>query len=118
MKNRTIQNTGFRVNLFLIVSLLFSLSLKAQTTSIYDYVVYGGQSGATGVTAPPAPGFGVVLSSSTTMQSGNIGSQTLIQTNGNSTLGCNLFSGGKISLNNSNVVSGRITTANTAGATG
>ncbi|MFM2208234.1 MAG: hypothetical protein RL213_2209, partial [Bacteroidota bacterium] len=91
---------------------------SAQSLQITNFAIYGGQRNAVGVTAPAAPGYGVVFNSSTSMQGGNIGSEVLIQTTGNSGFGANLLSGGTVSLNNSNTVSGRITAANGGNLTG
>lgn len=85
---------------------------------ISDYALFGGQSNTSGVTAPASPGLGVVLCSSSNIQNGAIGSYSLIQTNGNASLGNGLYSNGRIVLSNSNTVAGRVTAANAGGLTG
>ncbi|MDN3654626.1 MBG domain-containing protein [Ferruginibacter paludis] len=101
----TLAKSAFTFVLFL--SLLSTL--QAQQTSISDYVIFGGTSQPLqGQKAPAAPGYGVQLGSSTTINGGSIGSYKFVQTTGNSSIGANIFSGGTISLTNSNVVTGKI----------
>jgi protein associated with RNAse G/E len=114
MQKKTMSNC-MSVNKNLIITILviaFGNTLFGQQTKITDYVIFGGRS-FTGQTPPLAPGYAVQLASSTTIQGGSIGSSTLVKTTGNSTIGSgsnptNIFSGGTIQLNNSNVVSGRL----------
>ncbi|MFM2136255.1 MAG: hypothetical protein RL021_1655, partial [Bacteroidota bacterium] len=110
----TAPETSHRAQVVLLMIFLFATlsRIGAQSLQITDFAIYGGQRNATGVTTPAAPGYGVVFNSSTSMQGGNIGSEVLIQTTGNSGFGANLLSGGTVSLNNSNTISGRITAAN------
>jgi hypothetical protein len=88
----------------LLTFVLFVSSIaivQAQQTSISDYIIFGGNSQA-------LPGYGVQLGSSTTINGGSIGSYKFVQSTGNSTVSSNIYSGGTISLTNSNVVTGKI----------
>ncbi|MEY4594061.1 MAG: hypothetical protein RIQ47_471, partial [Bacteroidota bacterium] len=102
----------------LALTLIVSLSANAQSPLITDFSIFGGQTNTTGVTTPASPGLGVVLSSSTSVPSGLVGSYVLVQSTGNSTINGSIYSNGRVTLANSNVIGGRITAANTAGLTG
>ena len=105
----------------LIFSVLFSLSVTAQQLNISNFVLFGGNGqcpNGAGQKLPAAPGCGVILGSSTTIQDGSIGSYNLITSTGNSTISSNLYCGGSIQLANSNVVTGNITVANNANIAG
>jgi hypothetical protein len=58
------------------------------------------------------------IGSSTTINGGSVGSKTLVQTTGTATFNANIYSGGKVTLANSNTVSGKIAAANLASLTG
>ncbi|MDB5275807.1 MAG: subtilase family protease [Ferruginibacter sp.] len=95
--------------LCLVLSLSLLATLQAQQTSISDYVIFGGTSQPlSGQKAPVAPGYGVQLGSSTTINGGSVGSYKFVQTTGNTSIAANVYSGGIISLTNSNVVTGKI----------
>jgi hypothetical protein len=100
--------------------LLTSIDSLGQQTLITDYVIFGGQAicPGTGQSSPLAPGCGVNIGSSTTIQQGFIGSYQKVVSTGNSTINSSIFSGGIVELVNSNVVSGRITAANKDSITG
>ncbi len=104
----------------MLLCLLTSTESTAQQTLITDYVIFGGNAVCPGAgqSAPLAPGCGVMIGSSTTIQQGFIGSYKKVASTGNSTMNTSIFSGGTVDLVNSNVVSGRITAANSDSITG
>lgn len=117
------RNLSLRIAcLFFSVCMTFSsFNSFAQQTSMVDYVLFAGFGncpGGAGQSTPSSPGCGVVLNSSTNIQGGSIGSYRLINSTGNATLNTNLFSGGTISLANSNAITGRISAANNYNSTG
>jgi len=83
----------------------------AQQLNMRDFVLFGGSSTcpSPGQSTPLAPGCGVVIGTSATVNGGKIGSYQLVQTTGNAQLNADLHSGGRIILSNSNTVSGVIT---------
>lgn len=88
----------------LAISAIFTTSiLNAQTTRISDYVIFGGSPANSA-----QPSCGVQLGSSTTITGGSIGSYAQVSSTGNASFSSNLFSGGSITLANSNTISGRI----------
>src|SRR5258708_9649271 len=91
--------------IFILLLNIIAFNSSAQQLNTSDFVLFGGSSG-------------VEFSSSTSVQGGSIGSYTLVKTNGNSTLNANIYSEGLVQLNNSNVVGGKITAANSNGLTG
>lgn len=76
-----------------------------------DFAIFSG-SGGTGAVTPPSPGYGVFIGSSITINGGAVGSYTFVQTTGNASVKSDIYSGGKIALTNSNVVTGKIAAAN------
>jgi hypothetical protein len=84
---------------FIILFNIVAFTSYAQQLKVSDFVLFGGSAG-------------VEITSSTNIQGGSIGSFTLVKTTGNSTLNTNIYSGGTVQLSNSNVVSGKITAAN------
>lgn len=100
--------------LFLLLSCGFT---SAQQLQISDFVLYSGN-GGTGITIPSTPGYCTQMGSSITISGGSVGSKTLVQTIGNTTVNANINSDGKVVLSNSNVVTGKITAANSANLTG
>ena len=84
--------------------------------NISSFVVYAG-SGGTGTTTPPT-GYGVFIGSSITVTGGKVGANSFVQTSGNATINADIHSHGLVSITNSNVVGGKITAANSAGAIG
>ncbi len=111
------QYSSYLIKCLLFISpyFLLSLTVSAQQTTMKDYVLFGGNGscpGGTGQSVPALPGCAVQLSSSTNIQGGSIGSYRLIKTTGNSTINANIYSGGTIELANSNIVTGRISSAN------
>ena len=102
---------NIKANLIIILMGLFcSPGLKAQQTTMKDYVLFGGNS-------TYASGY-VQLGSSANVQGGAIGSYKLVKTTGNATIGANVYSGGTIVFSNSNIVTGKITAANSPAVTG
>ena len=109
------------VNMFFLFFVLISLTATAQQLNIRDFVIFGGNGlcpSGPGQQAPLFPGCGVILGSSTNVQQGSIGSYRLVTSTGNSTINANIYSGGTVQLTNSNVVTGKITAANSAGLSG
>ena len=109
------------VHMFFLFFVLISLNASAQQLNIKDFVLFGGNGlcpSGPGQKAPLFPGCGVILGSSTTVQQGSIGSYRLVTSTGNSTINANIYSGGTVQLTNSNVVTGKITAANSAGLSG
>lgn len=97
-------------NILLAVMSVFATSIAtAQTTSISNYVLFGGSAANASQVSS-----GVQLGSSTTVKGGSIGSYAPVSSTGNTSLGANLYSGRSIALANSNTVSGSIA----AGITG
>jgi Subtilase family/Secretion system C-terminal sorting domain/MBG domain (YGX type) len=92
-------------------------SLKAQQLTISDFAMFSGNGGA-GTTVPSSPGYGVQIGSSITINGGSVGSYTLVQTTGNAAINANIYSGGKVSITNSNIVSGKIAAANSGALSG
>ncbi len=102
---------NIKANLIIILLGLFcSHGLQAQQTTMKDYVLFGGNS-------TYATGY-VQLGSSSNIQGGSIGSYKLVKTTGNATVSANVFSGGTVSLFNSNIINGKITAANSPAVTG
>ena len=120
MRQFTTFNNPGRILSVIMVCLCISTSLFAQqpVTTISDYVIFGGTNGVlAGQKAPAAPGYGVQIGSSTSIQGGFIGSYKLVQSTGNAAIGTNtlpsnIYSGGSVVLANNNVVQGNITAAN------
>ena len=97
---------NIKANLIIILMGLFcSPGLKAQQTTMKDYVLFGGNS-------TYASGY-VQLGSSANVQGGAIGSYKLVKTTGNATIGANVYSGGTIVFSNSNIVTGSSNHVNT-----
>ena len=90
---------------FFLLLIVHPCTLFAQQLKVSDFVLFGGSTS-------------VEISSSTNIQGGSIASFTLVKTTGNSTLNASIYSGGSVLLNNSNIVTGKITAANSKGATG
>jgi hypothetical protein len=86
--------------LFVLPALLFSSLATAQQLTIRDFVLFGKMA--------------VRLSTSTQMTGGSTGSDTLVQTTGNTIITGNIHSGGRVELSNSNTINGNITAANKA----
>ena len=103
--------------IFLFGWSLISINSEAQQLRIGDFAIFSG-SGGPGTTTAPFPGYGVQIGSSITINGGAIGSYTLVQTTGNATINSNIYSGGKITLTNSNVVDGKIAAANSDSSPG
>ncbi|MFC0775973.1 MBG domain-containing protein [Terrimonas alba] len=101
---------------FFIFSLV-TITSNAQSPAMGDFAIFAG-SGVSGSVTPPAPGYGVQIGSSITVNGGSVGSYSLVQTTGNATINSNIYSGGKVVLTNSNVVSGKIAAANSASLPG
>ena len=95
--------------IFFALGMLSNIQLSAQS-GIYGFVLYASNGGPG--TTPPAGGYGVQIGSSITVNGGSIGSKTFVQTTGNATINSNIFSGGRVDITNSNVITGRITAAN------
>lgn len=99
-----------------LLAVLCITNASSQQSKITDFVIYGGlplpaNTGKT-PTAPLAPGVGVQIGSGSSIKSGQTGSSRLITTTGNVLFGGSLYSGGTVSLANSNTISGGITVAN------
>jgi hypothetical protein len=107
---RTVENSKgcLRVIIYFLLLCMAPQIAAAQQLKIADFVLFGGA---------PGQGGGVILNSSTNVNSGAIGSYTNIQSTGNSAMGGNLHSGGTINLTNSNTIGGNITVANSAAVT-
>ena len=92
--------------------LVFGFSLFCATStgqSVRDYTLLSG---------PNGPGT-TIIGSSISINGGAVGAYNLVQTTGNVAFNnVNIHSGDKIILTNSNIVSGRITAANSSGSTG
>ena len=84
---------------FLLLTATICFNAQAQSQKIYDYVLYSDSGG-------------VQIGSSITIDKGSIGSSKLVQTTGNATINANIFSGGTVSITNSNVISGKISARN------
>jgi hypothetical protein len=107
-----------RTSLLCIAALLFIKSNSlAQQLKITEFVLFGG-----GVNCVSPPGTssscGIFISSSSKVQSGAVGSYSLITTTGNATFAGSLHSNGRIQLANGNSVVGRITARNAQGVGG
>src|SRR5258706_10533068 len=106
-------------SLFILICTLSTNVLFSQQTSITDYVIFGGQkTSIPPQTAPLAPGYAVQLGSTCNILGGSIGSYHLVKSTANLIVGTssnptNIVSGGIIQLANSNVVTGKISAANT-----
>ncbi|MDQ6764018.1 MAG: hypothetical protein M3015_15515, partial [Bacteroidota bacterium] len=91
--------------IFIIAINLIGTNSNAQQLQTSDFVLFGGSSG-------------VNISSNSKIDGGSIGSFSLIKAANSSIFNSNLYSGGKITIADSNTVLGRITAANSAGARG
>src|SRR6478736_8045207 len=96
--------------IFLFALLVLSTWVKAQT-KITDYVIFAGFQ-VTGQTAPPSPGYGVMLGNNVNLLGGAVGSSTMVYASGTSGFGGAIYSNGKINLVGSTTVAGRITAKN------
>ena len=106
---------GFRRRpLLAILTLLFaflgSSGAWGQQLGLADFVLLSGSGGA-GTSVPAGSGY-VLLSSSSTINGGSIGSFNQVQSTGTASIVANVFSQGTILLANSNDISGRIAAAN------
>jgi hypothetical protein len=99
----------------IVVSILFvTLTTRSQSTpGLADFVILAGNGGP-GTTAPASGQYGVQVGSSITITGGSVGAYSLVQTTGNASIFSNIYSGGWVSITNSNVIGGRITAANPA----
>src|SRR5436190_23892875 len=98
-----------RIN-FLFALLVLSTLVKAQT-KLTDYIIFAGFQ-VQGQTAPPAPGYGVMLGNNVNLLGGAVGSSTMVYASGTSSFGGSIYSNGKINLVGSTTVAGRITAKN------
>jgi hypothetical protein len=87
---------------------LYAQELAAQKLKITDFVVLGAKPQTTPVSIS-SPTTGVILSSSSTVIGGSIGSSTIVKSTGNTSISGNIHSDGVILLSNGNTVSGKIT---------
>ena len=110
MKLELPANSLLRIFLFAFGFSLFAFTSVAQLpTSLRDYTVFSGPNG-TGTT---------IIGSSININGGAVGAYNLVQTTGNVAFNnASMHSGDKIILTNSNIISGRITAANSSGSTG
>ena len=83
----------------------------SQTLGLPHFVVLAGNGGPN-TTMPASGSYGVQIGSSITLSGGSVGAYTFVQTTGNATINSNIYSNGWVSITNSNVISGRITAAN------
>jgi Subtilase family. len=108
---------------YVISLLLLSLSpslyngINAQQLKIYDFALFAGNGGP-GTSAAPSPGYGVQIGSSITINGGSVGSYKLVQSTGNASINANIYSGGTVSITNSNIVNGNIAARNSDSLTG
>ncbi|MFM2326370.1 MAG: hypothetical protein RIR31_572, partial [Bacteroidota bacterium] len=111
-----------KIPFFIITTCLFwgnVLFAQQPQTTISNFVIFGGTSSVLpGQTAPSSPGYAVQLGSSSNIQGGAVGSYKLIKSTGSSTINANVYSGGIIQLANSNIVSGKLSAANSASQSG
>ena len=111
MKLELLSNSTVRTFLIAIGFSLFSGVIVGQPlpATLRDYTVLSGPNG-TGTT---------IIGSSININGGAVGAYTLVQTTGNVAFNnASMHSGDKIILTNSNIVSGKITAANSSGSTG
>ena len=101
---------------FIGAAIFVSVS-NAQVLQITDFVMFAGNGGP-GTTNPGPSGYGVIMGSSSTITGGSVGSYEKVQTTGGTSFYSNIYSGGTVDLTNGNTVTGRITAANSAGASG
>ena len=113
-------STRTLLRLFLLTCMSLQLSLKsnAQTLQMSDFVLFGGNGSAPGCTNPTSPGTAVQIGSSSSINSGFVGSYNLVKTTGPVIFQNDIHSKGKIDLANSNKVYGKISSSNTANASG
>ena len=87
---------------------MYAQDLAAQKLKITDFAVFGSKPQTTTVSVS-SPTTGVILSSSSTVIGGSIGSYTIVKSTGNTSISGNIHSDGVILLSNGNTVSGKIT---------
>ncbi|MBA2746522.1 MAG: hypothetical protein H0U44_09885, partial [Flavisolibacter sp.] len=97
----------------LFTGLLLPLTGYSQNLPISDFVMFAGNGTVPGATSsvPPAPGYGVLISSSTSIPAGSIGGYVLVKTTGTTTTG-SIHSGRVVELSNNATVNGRIAIGN------
>ncbi len=94
-------------------------SAQTPTLKMSDFVLFSGN-GITGSNTPASPGYGVFIGSSTTITGGSVASFNIVKTTGGATFGnttlpaniTNIYSKGRVVLNSSNIVTGKITASN------
>ncbi len=101
----------------LLLLLCFTGISKAQQLKMSDFVLFSGAGGANTASCY-SPGYATVISSSSTITGGSIGSLKLINTTGPVTVTGNVFSKGTIVMANNNVVTGNIASANSFNSSG
>lgn len=95
--------------LFFATAIVFTHNdLNGQLLKLGDFTIFAGPNG-TGTT---------LIGSSITINNGSVGATKLVQTTGNVTINANIFSGDKISLTNSNIVTGKIAAGNSSNSPG
>src|SRR5688572_3040113 len=108
------------VPVFFLLVVLYPGTLNAQL-KITDFVLFGGNGlcpGGPSQKAPASPGCAVQIGPASNVQGGSVGSYTLVKSTGNVTLNSNIYSGGTILLANSNVVTGKISAADSQSKAG
>ena len=106
---------------FFLLVVLYPGTLNAQQLKITDFVLFGGNgtcSVAPSQRSHDSHNCAVQIASSSNIQGGSVGSYTLVKSTGNVTIHSNIYSGGTIQLSNRNVVTGKISAANSQSKTG
>ena len=96
----------FKSILILMLIVQSSSILNAQNLKISDFVLFGKDATYIG------PGCSLHRNPPANIKGGSVGSNTLIQTNTNTTITGNIYSGGTVQLDNNNTIDGNITAAN------
>ena len=90
---------------------------EAQNLQITDFVLFAGDgTNPAGTAVPPAPGYGVSIGTSNTINGGNIGARVLVKSSGNIT--GDVRSGQRVEFANSIIMNGSIYAANGNASTG
>ncbi len=91
--------------IFILATSLPGIEASAQQLQAGNFVLFGGSGG-------------VSISSNSNIKGGSVGSFNIIKADYSSILSTNLYSGGKVVIADSNIVSGRIASANSKGLRG
>src|SRR5215203_4400300 len=97
----------------LFLGFLLAAAAGAQL-SLREVVIYGGKSRScpAGLTAPPAPGCGVSISSSAIILSGSVATYKVVKTSSGVRINGNIYSDSTVELGNENRVGGWISVGN------